>query len=195
MAVTVLGLAGSPRRRGNTETLLDWTLSAAEEAGARVVKYRLRDLDINGCRACDACFKDGNCVVKDGMQELYPYLRTAGSVVLAAPIFSMGMCAQAKAMVDRCQPFWATKYILGRKVTPEGVPQRLGAYLCAAGSSGEDVFDGARQVVRYFWHVLEVESTGEILAPGVDTKGEIEQQSGVREAALDLGRRLAGSSG
>lgn len=191
MAVTVLGVAGSPRRGGNTETLLDWTLAAAEEAGAHVVKYRLRDLDINGCRACDGCFKDGNCVVKDDMQELYPYLRTADSVVLAAPIFSMGMNAQAKAMVDRCQPFWATKYVLGRKVTAEGAPRRLGAYLCTAGTTREDVFDGALQVVRYFWHVTEITAAGDILAPGVDAKGEIEEQPSARTAAHHLGLRLA----
>ena len=41
MAVTVLGLAGSARRGGNTETLLDWCLDAARDEGAEVVKFRL----------------------------------------------------------------------------------------------------------------------------------------------------------
>ncbi len=57
MAVTVLGLAGSARRGGNTETLLDWCLAAAREEGAEVVKFRLCDLDLHGCRACDACWR------------------------------------------------------------------------------------------------------------------------------------------
>ncbi|HSJ54850.1 MAG TPA: NAD(P)H-dependent oxidoreductase, partial [Anaerolineae bacterium] len=34
----VLGLAGSPRRGGNTETLLDTFLSGAADAGAAVEK-------------------------------------------------------------------------------------------------------------------------------------------------------------
>ncbi len=48
------------------------------------------------------------------MHQLYPHLRTADSVVLAAPVYSMGMPALPKAMVDRCQPFWALKYVLKR---------------------------------------------------------------------------------
>jgi multimeric flavodoxin WrbA len=38
----VLGIVGSPRRRGNTETLVDEVLRGAEEAGALVEKVILR---------------------------------------------------------------------------------------------------------------------------------------------------------
>lgn len=191
MALTVLGIAGSPRRNGNTETLLDWTLEAAREAGAEVVKHRLRDLGINACQACDACSRDGHCIQEDGMEKLYPLLRNADSVVLAAPIFAMGMAAQAKAMVDRCQPFWAIKYVLKQPLLAPGRPERRGAFLCCAGTHYRDVFEGARQVARYFWHVLEVQPVGELLCPGVDKRGEIEGFPSAREVAVDIGRRLA----
>jgi multimeric flavodoxin WrbA len=89
MAMRVLGLAGSARRGGNTETLLDWCLGAARQEGATVVKFSLCDLEIEGCKACDACFKDGVCIQKhDDMQLLYPHLRSADSIVLAAPVSS-----------------------------------------------------------------------------------------------------------
>ena len=191
MSIVVLGIAASPRRGGNTETLLDWTLEAAREAGAEVVKYRLQDLDIGFCRACDFCFRDGCCIQEDGMEELVPHLRRADSIVLAAPIFSMGIAAQAKVMIDRCQPFWAMKYVLNRKVALTDISERRGAYLTCAGTQFKDVFEGARQVVRYFWHVLDVTSIGELQCPGVDKKGEILEYPGAREVAADLGRRLA----
>ena len=54
MAVTILGLAGSARRGGNTDTLLDWCLAAAEAEGAEVTRFRLCEMDLRGCRACDA---------------------------------------------------------------------------------------------------------------------------------------------
>lgn len=186
-----MGIAGSPRRRGNTETLLDWALAAAEAQGAQVTKMRLRELDINGCIACDGCFDDGQCIVDDGMEELFPHLRDADSILLAAPIFSMGINAQAKAMVDRCQPFWAIKYVLRRPVVPPGRPERRGAFLSCSGTTYDDVFAGARQVVRYFWHVLEVKPQGELLCPGVDKKGEILEYPGAKDVAEELGRRLA----
>lgn len=190
MTITVLGLAGSPRRNGNTETLLDWCLEAAAGEGAEVVKFRLRELDIDGCIACDGCFDSGACIVDDGMDELYPYLRSADSVVLAAPIFSMGLNAQTKAMIDRCQPFWALKYVLKEPLVAPGRPQRMGSFLSCSGTDFSHVFDGARQVVKYFWHVLEVQSVGDLLCPGIDAKGEIRDHSSARQVAEDIGRRL-----
>ncbi|NLV72506.1 MAG: flavodoxin family protein [Actinobacteria bacterium] len=190
--LTVLGLAGSHRRGGNTETLLDWCLEAARDEGAEVVKFRLSDLDLHGCRACDGCWKDGTCVVRDGMQDLFPHLRSADSIVLAAPTYFMGMPAVPKMMVDRCQCFWALKYVLKRSLVEPGRPTRFGAYLSCSGTKHPRAFDGAREVVSSLWHVLEVKSVGEMLIPGVDAKGEIEEQPGALDQAEAVGRRLAG---
>ena len=189
--VTVLGLAGSPRRGGNTETLLDWCLEAARAEGAKVVKFRLCDLDLHGCRDCEGCWKKGECIVKDDMQQLYPYLRTADSVVLAAPTYFMGMAAVPKMMVDRCQCFWALKYILERSVRRPGGLPRLGAYLSCAGTKHPRVFEGAREVMKSLWHVLEVTPAGELLVSGVDAKGEIGERPEARAEAEEIGRRLA----
>jgi hypothetical protein len=186
----VLGIAGSPRRGGNTETLLDWCLGAAEAQGAEVTKIRLCDLDLNPCRACDACRAEGICALKDDMHQLYPQLLTADAVVLAAPVYSMGMPALPKAMVDRCQPFWALKYVLKRNLVEPGGPERSGAFLSCAGTTFAHVFDGTRQVVRYLWHVLEVRSAGELLCPGVDAAGEILRHPSARVVAEDIGQRL-----
>lgn len=191
MSVTVLGLAGSHRARSNTATLLDWCLAASEAHGAEVHRLRLCDLDLHGCRGCEACFKTGSCVVKDGMQKLYPYLETADSIVLAAPVYSMGMPAVPKMVVDRCQPFWAWKYVLGREITPTGRPERRGAFLSCGGTDFATTFSGISQVVRYLWHVLGVKSVGELLCPGVDGPGEILAQPSARTVAEDIGRRLA----
>jgi len=190
--LTVLGLAGSHRRGGNTETLLDWCLEAARDEGAEVVKFRLSDLDLHGCWACDGCWKDGTCVVRDGMQDLFPHLRSADSIVLAAPTYFMGMPAVPKMMVDRCQCFWALKYVLKRSLVEPGRPTRFGAYLSCSGTKHPRAFDGAREVVSSLWHVLEVKSVGEMLIPGVDAKGEIEEQPGALDQAEAVGRRLAG---
>jgi putative NADPH-quinone reductase len=189
-ATKILGIAGSPRLGGNTETLLDWCLAEAEAKGAEVDKFRLRTMDIGYCRACDGCWAEGKCVVGDDMQLLYPHLREADAVILAFPVYSMGVPALPKAMIDRCQPFWALKYVLKQApTTPQR--ERLGAFLCCSGTSFNHVFDGTRQVVRYLWHVLDIKPAGELLCPGVDARGDILQHQGAREAAGDIGRRLA----
>jgi multimeric flavodoxin WrbA len=190
MAVTVLGLAGSARKDGNTDTLLDWCLAAAAAQGAQIVRFRLCDLDLRGCRACDACFKDGHCIQRDDMKQLYPHLRNADSIVVAAPVYSMGMPGVPKIMIDRCQPFWAMKYVLKVPVSTPGGPERRGAFLSCAGTDFTHVFEGSQRTIRYFWHVLGVTSVGELLYSGVDARGEILHRAGARAAAEDIGRRL-----
>lgn len=44
MTVKVLGISGSPRRHGNTETLLDSFLEGAKAAGATVEKVVHREI-------------------------------------------------------------------------------------------------------------------------------------------------------
>lgn len=190
MALTVVGLAGSCRSGGNTETLLDWCLEGAREQGAEVLKIRLSELDLHVCRGCNACSRDGVCILKDDMRELYPHLQGADSLVLAAPIYSMGMPSLPKMVVDRCQPFWAQKYVLGRRVAESGLQARQGAFLCCAGTDFTHVFDGSRQVVKYLWHVLEREPAGELLCPGVDEAGAIDRHPSAKTVARDIGRRL-----
>jgi hypothetical protein len=192
MAVTVLGLAGSARKGGNTDTLLEWCLEAAAAEGAEIVRFRLCDLDLRGCRGCEACSKDGRCIQKDDMQQLYPHLRTVDSIVLSAPVYSMGMPGVPKIMIDRCQPFWAMKYVLKEPVSAPGGLERRGAFLSCAGTTFSHVFDGSQRAVRYLWHVLGVISVGELLFPGVDARGEILEQVGARVSAEDIGRRLGG---
>jgi multimeric flavodoxin WrbA len=193
MAVTVLGIAGSARRGGNTDTLLDWCLDAARAEGAEVVRFRLCDLDLHGCRACDACFEYGHCIQQDDMQKLYPYFRSADSIVLAAPVYAMGIPGIPKIMIDRCQPFWALKYVLKPPPADSGGPQRLGAFLTCAGTNLPHVFEGSQRTIRYLWHVLGITSAGDLLCPEVDARDDILKQAGARLVAEDIGRRLGGA--
>lgn len=191
MAVKVLGLAGSARRGGNTETLLDWCLSAAREAGAVAVKFGLCDLDLHGCQGCDACRKDGVCIKKDDMQKLYPHLRNADSIVIAAPVYFQGMPAVPKMVIDRCQPFWNLKYVLKQPIAEPGRLERLGAFLSCSGTSSLNAFSGSQTVLKTLWTVLEVRSAGEVLCPSVDGKGAIREHPSARVAAEQIGRVLA----
>ncbi|RPI35926.1 MAG: flavodoxin family protein, partial [Methanoregulaceae archaeon] len=68
MPIKVLAFAGSPRRNGNSETLLDWVLAAmAADPDVVIVKVPLTEADINPCKGCNACQKLNKCVQRDGM--------------------------------------------------------------------------------------------------------------------------------
>src|SRR4030042_3822810 len=87
----VLCIAGSPRRGGNTDLLLQEVMAGAISQGAEVKTIILSELDIAPCRHCDGCLETGKCVIPDDMQWIYEELRGVGRLVLASPIFFMGL--------------------------------------------------------------------------------------------------------
>ena len=96
-----LGIVGSPRRGGNTETLVDAVLAGAAEAGAQVEKVILDELDVRPCRACNACRKTGACVQQDDMAGLLEQMQRSDVWVLGTPVYWWGPTAQFKAFLDR----------------------------------------------------------------------------------------------
>jgi multimeric flavodoxin WrbA len=130
--VKVLGLAGSPRRGGNTDLLLAEVMKGAKSKGAGVKTIVLNDLKISPCQHCDACFEAGVCKVKDDMQTVYREMEKADRIVLASPVQFMGVSAQAKAMIDRCQALWARKYILKQPPLGDRRP-RKGLFIAVGG--------------------------------------------------------------
>jgi multimeric flavodoxin WrbA len=193
MAIHVLAIAGSPRRHGNSETLLDWVIAAMEAEGADVEKVALDEVDVNPCRGCNACETLNKCVQRDDLDWLGPKLLDAECVVLAAPIYCMGICSQAKALIDRAQVFRSRKYVLKLPVVPpERKGKRLGVFLSTAGQKWEHVFDGAVPSVKCFYHVMEIRESdiSYLLVKGVDYAGEIEDHPTARADADALGKKL-----
>ena len=188
----VLGIACSPRRGGNTDILLDTTLEAAKEAGARVEKIIVPEMNISPCKACDACWKDGKCIQNDDMQTLYPKLREYEGIAFASPIMAMSLSAQAKILIDRLQCFWATKYVLKKPVTnPRDTGERRGLFISTAGMDRSDVFDGALTIMRYFFHLLEIPDWHRLTFNQVDRKEEIRDRPEALGMAKDEGGWVA----
>ncbi len=191
--VKCLGIACSPRTKGNTTALLEKALDGAREAGAETELLALGRFKFAPCIACNGCFTEGQCVVPDDMQVIYQKLLEADRIIIAAPIFSMGLCAQAKAVVDRGQRFWATKHILKRPVIDQNslLAARRGIFISCAGSDLPDVFSGAERVVRYYFKMLEVEYLGSYLYRQVDEVGAIHRRPEALQEIFQAGKDLA----
>lgn len=125
------------------------------------------------------------------MHQLYPLLRSVDSLVLAAPVYAMGMPGVPKILIDRCQPFWGLKYVLKQPLLEAGRMARRGAFLSCAGTDFSQVFEGSRRTMRYLWHILEVSAVGEALYPLVDARGDIMKRPEARSTAEAIGRQLA----
>lgn len=174
MTVKVLGISGSPHRHGNTETLLDAFLDGAGEAGADVRKVVLRELSYTACRGCNACHKRGDCIVKDDLTWLFEQILEADVLALASPIYSMGITAEMKGLIDRGQFLWAQKFVLKTLFFPdEHIRRHKGVFISTAGQSWDYVFDSAYPMMTAFFNGTGFEYYDNIIANNMDEYGGI----------------------
>jgi len=185
----VLGIAGSPRRGGNTDILLKEVLRGAASKGAEIKKIILSRLKIAPCQHCDACLETGRCKIKDDMQMIYDELERADRIVLASPVHFMGVTAQTKAMIDRCQALWVRKYRL--KQPPLGNKrEKKGLFVSVGGMKIANLFEPALATVKSLFKVLDIAYAGGLLFPGVDEKGAIKNHPEALKQAFLAGQRL-----
>ncbi|MBI2859890.1 MAG: flavodoxin family protein [Chloroflexi bacterium] len=188
----VLGIMGSPRLKSNTDLLLEEALKGAKESGAEIEKIVVDKLDISPCREYYGCLKDGNCVIRDDMDDIYPRLLDADVVIVASPLFFYGVSAQLKALIDRCQALWARWHVL-KWPRPDG--GRKGAFIAVGATKGGKLFEGSVLTMKYFFQTIGVSYADELLVRGVDLRAEIKQHPQTLAEAFQLGQRLAGRSG
>ena len=194
MPIKVLAFAGSPRRHGNSETMLDWVLgSMMEDKDVTIEKIPLSEANIHPCSGCNACEKLNKCVQRDGMDVVHDRILAADCIILASPIFCMGIAAQPKALIDRAQVFRSRKYVLKLPIVPpERIGKRMGVFLASAGQNWDHVFDAAVPSVKCFFHVIEVKDAdiSYLMVNGVDEKGAVEHHPTARADAIRLGKTV-----
>jgi NAD(P)H-dependent FMN reductase len=194
MPIKILAFAGSPRRHGNSETLLDWVLDGmSTEKDVAIEKVALTDANINPCKGCNACEKLNKCVQRDGMDIYHDKIVDADIIVLSSPIFCMGVASQVKALIDRAQVFRSRKYVLKLPVIPpERKGKRLGIFLASAGQKWDYVFDAAIPSVKCFYHVIDIRDAdiSYLMINGVDEKGAIEHHPTAKSDAEKLGKTV-----
>ncbi|EGW41587.1 flavodoxin family protein [Desulfosporosinus sp. OT] len=175
MSLSVLGIACSPRRNGNTTRLVLEAMETAKAEGHATELVYLSDLKINPCQGCGACSAKGICVIKDDIPNLQEKLIRADRLILAAPIFMMGINAQSKILIDRMQTFWALKYLHHQTlINPSGY-ERIGLFLATAGTKKLDVFECAERSIKTLFHMLDIQYAPPCLYKGIDQAGEINE--------------------
>jgi len=97
----VVGFAGSPRKDGNTDVLLQQVLDGAAEAGASTEKLYINDMNFKGCQGCGYCKMNDTCKLKDEMVEAYDMIKSADALVFASPIYFSQMTGQMRLFLDR----------------------------------------------------------------------------------------------
>ena len=198
----ILAITSSPRRNGNSETLLDRALASMKGRNIVVKKVILANLHISPCNGCLACMKTGECIIKDDMQAVYEDLVAADTLLVACPIYFMGLPCQLKCVIDRCQAIWARKYVLKKIQTPsprrgegrgEGGKDRRGAaILVCASSSVKDMFTGAIKTLKAWFNTLDFSYKKEFLAEGLEQESAALKDKKLLRQAYKFGEKFTG---
>jgi multimeric flavodoxin WrbA len=166
----VLGVVGSPRKKGNTHILVSRILEGAEAEGAVTDIVLLGKLKIRECNGCHACWKGKPCAKKDDMKDLYPKIINSDAIVFDTPVYWYGPTALMKGFIDRFVYFNC----------PENRAKIKGKSAAIAVPYEEENPETAEPVVTFFEKslaYLEMNLIGKVVVPGVSDRGDVLQKT------------------
>ena len=186
----ILAVSGSPRKGGNTDTLLEKALEGARSEGAQTVKIDLSEMDISPVKEEEyyTVTGEGLSVVADDIHAVFGQLKRADAVILGSPVFFGSLSAQLKTMIDRFQCVWLSSNIHKKDVFPGG---KKGAFICVQAGSREDFFGNASSIVKHFFATINTEYSAELFCGGLEEKLDALERAEYLEKAFDLGRNLS----
>ncbi len=172
----ILVLTGSPRKNGNSNTLADYFIKGAEEAGHQVVSFDAAFKNVHPCIGCNSCGMDGPCVFKDDFEFVRQNIVDADMVVFASPMYYFGLSAQLKAVIDRF-------YAINGKIHVSKKSALLMTYANTAASQAEPIKSHYLTLIDY----LGWSDAGQVIASGVWPVGAVNGTKYVKQA-YELGK-------
>jgi multimeric flavodoxin WrbA len=180
----VLGLLGSPRKEGNTATLIQEAFRAAQDAGAETEMIDVNGLDMKGCQACYACRKTKQCRLKDDMSAVYGKIDAADAVIFGSPIYMCSMTAQMKAVVDRLFPYLNPDYTSNMKTG-----KRCGLIFCQY-QPDPNLFLNHIKTAAFMLNVLGFEKPKILIGHGLLEPDNAGKNQALMDRAFALGKDL-----
>lgn len=153
----ILIVLGSGVETSNTKKLSEAFADGAKEQGHKVEIVFLKGLEVNDCRGCGACQRNGhNCVINDDMTALYLKFNEAEMIVLASPMLFWTISGRLKNFIDRL-------YSLSKN---DVYPHKKAALIMTAGDDDANTFDHAKAYYRRLTEALGWDDMGLCLQGG-----------------------------
>ncbi|MDD5688577.1 MAG: flavodoxin family protein [Elusimicrobia bacterium] len=167
--IKVIGISAGSSIKSRSELLLDSLLDEFAKFNYEISKIAVRDLNISFCDGLRGCEKTGVCKWKDDMKVLEEKLMSSDIVVVSSPIYFTSLPAKLKAIVDRCQVYWAKKNISGLSVKQESKYEpkpKKGFFISVAGRTPD--FKHAEVIIKAFFSVFNIEFCSKFYLPNTD---------------------------
>ncbi|MBQ3083891.1 MAG: flavodoxin family protein [Clostridia bacterium] len=136
-------LNGSPRKRGETASMMNALLS---ELPGEVQVLNAFEQKISPCVDCRYCRTHAGCAIKDGMQALYRLIEESDNIVIASPIWFAALPGPLLTLGSRAQCYFSARFFRKEPL----IGGKKGAVLLSAGGSGgvEEAFKTASILLR-----------------------------------------------
>jgi len=104
----ILGISGSPRKDGNTDVAVKYTLELLGQNESNKTNFlRVYDYDIKPCLGCRDCMKNLKCVIDDEFNLLWDELVKASIAIIGAPVYWYAPPGKMKDFIDRTHGYYA----------------------------------------------------------------------------------------
>lgn len=189
----ILILNGSPKKGGNTETLVNWFANGARSKGTSVeiVRAALLAYKTNGCTSCRKCQKirEYECAINDDVRAVLKKMAKADIVVFATPLYFYGPSAQLKLIMDRM----FSLYKWDNKTNTFESPMR-GKTMVLLLSAYENI--GLNTVRESFALIAEYSGMKfkALLVPNAGESGDIIKVNGISKKAIALGKSCSSAA-
>ena len=125
---------GSPRKNGDTAKLLE-KFCASLDGEVRIV--RAYDCGISPCLDCRYCWEHPGCAIKDGMDEIYQWIKDCDNIVIASPVYFSTLTGPLLSLMSRVQTIFGGPFFRGE----EKLSGKHGGIIVVGGGNGKP--DGA----------------------------------------------------
>ena len=192
--VNILTVKGSPRKDSNSFLLLQRALEGIKN-NLSLKRYNIENIDVSEleiscCQACDYCYQNRECCIRDDMSGLYEIFDSADIILVSTPVFFGGVPAQFKKLIDRCQVIWASKYKLRDSLIDRN-KNRMGYVFAAAGAPEErEQFLAVKKEVTMFFRVLNTDYRGDFFVSDVERR-PVSDRDNVLNKANNIGKKIA----
>jgi len=188
--MNIVCISGSPRKNGNSATLIKEIIRIAEDASATVQSYHLNQLSYKGCQACLSCKeKSDQCIVKDDLAEVLTAIRACDLLVLASPVYFGDITSQMKGLIDRTYSFLVPNFM--QKDKPSRLePGKSLIFLLAQGQPDEKMFADIYPKYELFLKIMGFTDAYLIRACGVMEPGAVKEHEDILENVRTIAKQV-----
>lgn len=210
----VLGINFGGRAMKCSEIMVKEALFAAKEAGAEVEFIRTLNMRIDHCSGCGVCStkrdqgENVHCIKKDDYDRLEEKILDADGIIIASPVFSVGITGQLKNFIDRfgASHDRAALDEIQKKRLEEGktgeelldpryFKKRYVGYISVGGADTAHWVAFGLPIMAMFGTSMHMKTVGQIDAYGQGQRGNPVFDEELMKQCRELGRRIVESDG